>query len=121
MRMKRTLFSIVLLAALAVQGLYAQATREEIFNDIATTGGVYYAYPGPSGVQTKAPKGYEPFYISHYGRHGSRWLIADEDYVRVMDIESRSRALPIWAKMSVNVWTLWADAKGHGGDLSPVE
>ena len=45
MRMKRTLFSIVLLAALAVQGLYAQATREEIFNDIATTGGVYYAYP----------------------------------------------------------------------------
>lgn len=56
MRMKRTLFSIVLLAALAVQGLYAQATREEIFNDIATTGGVYYAYPGPSGVQTKAPK-----------------------------------------------------------------
>ena len=66
MRMKRTLFSIVLLAAFAVQGLYAQATREEIFNDIATTGGVYYAYPGPSGVQTKAPKGYEPFYISHY-------------------------------------------------------
>ena len=43
MRMKRTLFSIVLLAAFAVQGLYAQATREEIFNDIATTGGVYYA------------------------------------------------------------------------------
>ena len=35
MRMKRTLFSIVLLAAFAVQGLYAQATREEIFNDIA--------------------------------------------------------------------------------------
>mgnify|MGYP001525706448 CR=1 FL=1 len=51
MRMKRTLFSIVLLAAFAVQGLYAQATREEIFNDIATTGGVYYAcllYTSPS-------------------------------------------------------------------------
>ena len=53
--MKRTLFSIVLLAAFVVQGLYAQATREEIFNDIATTGGVYYAFPGPSGVQTKSP------------------------------------------------------------------
>lgn len=56
MRMNRTLFSIVLLAAFAVQGLYAQATREEIFNDIATTGGVYYAYPGPSGVQTRLRK-----------------------------------------------------------------
>ena len=94
MRMKRTLFSIVLLAAFAVQGLYAQATREEIFNDIATTGGVYYAYPGPSGIQTKAPKGYEPFYISHYGRHGSRWLIADEDYVRVMEV-FEPRTLPL--------------------------
>lgn len=43
MRMKRTLFSIVLLAALAVQGLYAQATREEIFNDIATSASVMVA------------------------------------------------------------------------------
>ena len=25
-----------------------------------------------TGVMTKAPKGYKPFYISHYGRHGSR-------------------------------------------------
>ncbi len=24
------------------------------------------------GVMSKAPKGYKPFYISHYGRHGSR-------------------------------------------------
>ena len=84
--MKRVFLSLTFLGALAVHTSYAQATREEIFDDIATTGGVYYAYPGPSGVQTKAPKGYEPFYISHYGRHGSRWLIADEDYVRVMEV-----------------------------------
>ena len=24
-------------------------------------------------VDTKAPKGFKPFYISHYGRHGSRY------------------------------------------------
>ena len=29
---------------------------------------------------TPAPKGYEPFYMSHYGRHGSRWLISERDY-----------------------------------------
>ena len=124
MRMKRTLFSIVLLAAFAVQGLYAQATREEIFNDIATTGGVYYAYPGPSGVQTKAPKGYEPFYISHYGRHGSRWLIADEDYVRVMEVFEKAHAAGALTDLGEDVRKrldiVWADAKGHGGDLSPV-
>ena len=124
MRMKRTLFSIVLLAVFAVQGLYAQATREEIFNDIATTGGVYYAYPGPSGVQTKAPKGYEPFYISHYGRHGSRWLIADEDYVRVMEVFEKAHAAGALTDLGEDVRKrldiVWADAKGHGGDLSPV-
>ena len=39
-------------------------------------GGVYYAYPIESGMANPllqlAPEGYEPFYISHYGRHGSR-------------------------------------------------
>lgn len=29
---------------------------------------------------TPAPKGYEPYYMSHYGRHGSRWLISERDY-----------------------------------------
>ena len=29
---------------------------------------------------TPAPKGYEPFYLSHYGRHGARWLLGDRDY-----------------------------------------
>ena len=36
--------------------------------------------PGP---QTKAPRGYKPFYISHYGRHGSRsgWDQEKYDYI----------------------------------------
>ena len=85
-RSKRIVFSTILFAASAVHtSSYAQATREEIFDNIAVTGGVYYAYPAP-GVQTKAPKGYEPFYISHFGRHGSRWLISDEEYIRVMGV-----------------------------------
>jgi hypothetical protein len=32
---------------------------------------------------TAAPEGYEPFYLTHYGRHGSRWLIADDSYTSV--------------------------------------
>ncbi len=40
----------------------------------------YRPYPVMSDAQapalTAAPEGYEPFYISHYGRHGSRWLIS---------------------------------------------
>lgn len=40
----------------------------------------YMPYPVMSDAEapalTAAPKGYKPFYISHYGRHGSRWLIS---------------------------------------------
>ncbi|MBR2075186.1 MAG: histidine-type phosphatase [Fibrobacter sp.] len=36
-------------------------------------GSNYYAYPTPTAKYTKAPAGYKPFYISHYGRHGSRF------------------------------------------------
>lgn len=48
------------------------------------TGSIYYAYPVPSSTYTPAPTGYEPFYISHYGRHGSRWMTADERYTEVI-------------------------------------
>ena len=35
--------------------------------------GTDYPYPSETVQLTKAPKGYKPFYISHYGRHGSRY------------------------------------------------
>ena len=34
----------------------------------------------PRDPLTPTPKGYEPYYLSHYGRHGSRWLLNDRDY-----------------------------------------
>ena len=36
-------------------------------------GSNYYAYPTPKVKYTEAPAGYKPFYLSHYGRHGSRF------------------------------------------------
>lgn len=36
-------------------------------------GGIYYTYRYTPTPKTAAPKGYKPFYISHFGRHGSRW------------------------------------------------
>ena len=36
-------------------------------------GSNYYTYPTPTAKYTKAPTGYKPFYVSHYGRHGSRF------------------------------------------------
>ena len=65
---------------------FAQSTREAILEDIARTGGVYYAYPVKEAIATPPPKGYKPFYISHYARHGSRWIQSEQDYKTVVDI-----------------------------------
>jgi broad specificity phosphatase PhoE len=43
-------------------------------------GSNYYAYPTPNAKYTKAPAGYKPFYLSHYGRHGSRFHHTAGDY-----------------------------------------
>lgn len=122
--MKRLFLSFLLMGAWAWQGLHAQATQEEIFNNIAVTGGVYYAYPVPQKAQTKAPKGYEPFYISHFGRHGSRWLINDEEYSSILKVFAKAHEAGTLTPLGENVRhrldIVWADAEGHGGDLSPV-
>jgi len=58
----------------------AQSAREEIHAKKERCASYYLAYETPTQKLTKTPKGYEPFYMSHYGRHGSRWLIGENDY-----------------------------------------
>ena len=70
---------------------WAQSPREEFKENIFKSGSNYYAYPGPKQQKlTPAPKGYEPYYISHYGRHGSRYLIGKNDYNRAFQVLSRA-------------------------------
>ena len=57
-----------------------------------------YEYPiaGTQGYQdTPAPKGYQPFYISHYGRHGSRSAWGDKHYTGLLDVLYRADSLGV--------------------------
>ena len=79
----KKLFTALLL--LVTVGAAAQTSRKEIFKDINRAGGTYFPYPGPSQqVLTPAPAGYKPFYISHYGRHGSRYMEENDAYVHAI-------------------------------------
>ena len=51
----------------------AQTYRDKIEENPERAGGVYHYYEYAPSALTKVPKGYKPFYISHYGRHGSRY------------------------------------------------
>ena len=90
--MKRNLFVITLLALSLTAG--AQQARKDFKADRKLSASNYLAYPGPLQAKlTAAPKGYEPFYLSHYGRHGSRWLIGDRDYNRPVNILAKADSL----------------------------
>ncbi len=51
----------------------AQSYNDLIKENPERAGGVYHYYEYAPSPLTKSPKGYKPFYISHYGRHGSRY------------------------------------------------
>lgn len=53
---------------------FGQTDFQEISADANKAGGNYLPYPTPTKKLTEAPNGYEPFYISHYGRHGARYM-----------------------------------------------
>ena len=83
--MKRITFIIitVVLAGLAVS---ATTPRKQVLGNFDRSASNHYAYPYGTDVKvpelSAAPAGYEPFYIDHYGRHGSRWLTNAKYYER---------------------------------------
>ena len=84
-------------------------------------GGVYYAYPVTETILATAPEGYEPFYISHYGRHGSRWLPDDKRYIWVNEqFADKKNLTPLGKNVRKRLVKIWKNAKGHGGLLTPL-
>ena len=97
---------------------FAQKSPEQM-------GGVYYAYPIETGTDKpqllSAPAGYEPFYISHYGRHGSRWLTSDARYTWVnRHFEDQKNLTPLGKKVKKRLAKVWKNAKGNGGQLTAL-
>ena len=83
--MKKLLSVVMLLVSMALT-IAAQTAREDIKANPWLAGSNYVDYDRqlPNFKYTPAPYGYEPFYFTHYGRHGSRWLIAEDSYERVL-------------------------------------
>ncbi len=115
------LLSSLFLSLLTVQ---AQTAKEEIYADVLKAGSNYMAYQVPTQPLTKAPKGYEPFYMSHYGRHGSRWLLGDGDYMNVLRplrrAKEEGKLTPLGLEALEKMERFYPSTKGRLGDLSDV-
>lgn len=83
--MKR--LSILLFVAAMTSIMAAQTAQKEIKANKYLAASNYLDYERQLSDKplTPSPKGYEPFYMSHYGRHGSRWLTGKTSYTSVVD------------------------------------
>ena len=76
----RRFFIFVAVAVLGSIPLQA-GVRDDLKAHPKMSANNYQAYPDTVlPAITAAPAGYEPFFINHYGRHGSRWLINEKKY-----------------------------------------
>lgn len=86
-------FSVFLLSLLLALAAGAQ-TRDpfaDVAADILNAAGCERPYHYEPGSPTAAPKGYKPFYISHYGRHGSRYCWNNETYIFLHEVLTEAK------------------------------
>ena len=121
------LFATALLATSALMSastIQAQTPREDFKRDITLSASNYVAYRGPQKQLSPAPKGYKPFYLSHYGRHGSRYMIGkaayDVPYFSLLKAKQEGKLTPKGEEPLRKVALIREDAKGRDGELTPL-
>ena len=74
MKIKARSVVFVLLSLFAATATWGQSSAlDQLRADPRKAYGTDYPYQLTTEKLTKAPRGYKPFYISHYARHGSRY------------------------------------------------
>ena len=115
---------LIALATSFLSNIWAQSVNQELKTDFNKAGSNYYIYPVPTKPLTPAPHGKKPFYISHYGRHGSRYLINQREYdypYATLKEADRAGKLSDRGKLVLqHVAQLRDEAKGRLGDLTSI-
>jgi len=78
--MKKLSAIIIVLMLTLTAGAQAPSALEQLKANPRKAYGTDYPYQQAETQLTKAPRGYKPFYISHYARHGSRYYWSDQLY-----------------------------------------
>ncbi len=119
----KLIHALGLLAVLATPAVQAQDYQKVLAENPDRYAGIYHSYEHPTERLTKAPKGYRPFYISHYGRHGSRWHSSESKYMASLSLlrsaDSCGVLTPVGRDLLQKVERVTRDADGRWGDLSP--
>ncbi len=86
MMRKYFLTSVLILASAVLSAQDRQWAKEDVLADPSRWGGTFSLYPEGQPLPPRPPKGYKPFYISHMGRHGSRFVDGSKFYPKMYDL-----------------------------------
>ena len=105
--------------------LCAQSIEKDIKRNPNLSAHTYLAYPNRDNITyTEAPKGYIPFHIEHYGRHGSRWLTSAKQYSQPVEAlekaEKYNLLTPIGKDALRRLKTLQQASHNREGELTPL-
>ena len=123
--MKQTLLAIagnIIALSLVCTQSYAQIDRETVEQHPYYTAGVHHPYIVPQIHDTPAPKGFKPFYVTHYGRHGSRYQTSDRFYRHntpwLVELGQKGLLTPKGEKLRDEMIWLQQEHKGVEGTLT---
>ena len=113
---------LLIAALLYCTAATAQTTKEFMLAHPEKTAGNQMAYATDFKPQTPAPKGFKPFYISHYGRHGSRYHYTGFDYMmvrnQILKADTANALTPRGKELRDRLCKLYDDGFLRAGDLT---
>lgn len=128
--MRKQLFLMAIGCAMAAQAqkapVFETSAKEEITANHFLSGSNYLDYDRQLSTKplTPSPKNYEPYYMSHYGRHGSRWLISDGNYSRPISTlkiaKEQGKLTPLGLKTLETLEAIYKTSTKRLGDLTTV-
>ena len=119
--MKKISYTLFLL--LTFSSAYAQTVRDLIIQKPVYASCNYNTYPDsiPNDL-TPSPEGKKPFYISHYGRHGSRYISSrsgyDIPFRMIAHADSVNELTPTGKRVFDEMKLVMADTERRWGELT---
>ncbi len=121
-RLSRAAVAVLMLLSVGVQAAQPQKTTAQLLRENPDrAAAVHHSYEYVASPDTPAPAGYTPFYVSHYGRHGSRRSIgsnATAAYEYLTQAKEAGILTPLGEQCLADVEKVTAEHEGMVGDLT---
>ena len=114
---------VICLSLFTFSSSHAQTVRDLIIQSPVYASCNYNIYPDsvPNNL-TPSPEGKKPFYISHYGRHGSRYISSrsgfDIPFMMIAHADSVNELTPIGVRVHQEMKLIMDDTEFRWGELS---